>query len=874
MPTPPRDPPPTATVVAAAVPAPLVQVAAPFPGWCPGVQPGSSTSGVIPMEHDNEKRDEYPLSTHAPPVPVPVPGLALQPMEPAHGPRRGMAGGAWPVDYARAAISMDLERQHLAGLMRYDPFAEPTTEELGTPPGQHCFHPWLGAQVADPFIDRTPMPPELAAALLRDTSYQPGSRPVHFRSPSMSRASRVFKEIIIRDPATNQFDTRQRRGKSVDFWHNSGGNRASTWLPKDNPVVKRRYGAIERLVPPEQGGKTRRTTVLNYHEYSLVDDEGDTRSILYHVIPSRKQIKARQIGAAAAGTVPMLRAPPIVTAGRGADVITMTAFDSPDTDVSSVGSPAETTVGTASDTSAPLPPAVQLPARQQQQQQQHATAPAAATVATTVPTSSSKRPRAKQGSRLKRSAAATGSLHEMLVLDAPASTPTVCYMDFCKGANSIGNISENRTGGLVLNSVGGDVAEYHEVAEGEPPLQEGDVVGVVHGLLSLRAAATAPMLGVVTRKAMVSGSARGNRPSNGHEEDTIAYIGRVPVRVVGAVRVGDKITASGRNDGTGRRANSPQQPIVGTVMSLGQPSIGGQPWAVEIVVNPPSAASRRRRSGLLPDSCSRVTPILAGIAMSALTVAAILCSTSRPTVTGAKAPNAAAQLPHGAHTDDIRPNSGADVPLIDSMPCSRGSYDKMTTSCVADIRSYSPYSRYDGDSNRVGSADQLCKAPDCAPTLMSFVNSCWELTNITDDEVWPENLLPFDAVFTFFCVNNYDSSLQIANLVPSSQPTVDSGGLPLALCDRTERHLSRACAQCGTETCRNRDEETLQASCPCLMQPACHAAISAAARAYDQCRSDGAAWTDRLPRYTLAVLYSFSDTRKHRQLHLPLLIGG
>eukprot|EP01049_Picozoa_sp_SAG25_P027738 SAG25_NODE_14612_length_253_cov_0.564935_1_plen_35_part_01 len=35
------------------------------------------------MEHDNEKRDEYPLSTHAPPVPVPVPGLALQPMEPA-----------------------------------------------------------------------------------------------------------------------------------------------------------------------------------------------------------------------------------------------------------------------------------------------------------------------------------------------------------------------------------------------------------------------------------------------------------------------------------------------------------------------------------------------------------------------------------------------------------------------------------------------------------------------------------------------------------------------------------------------------------------------------------------------------------------------
>jgi hypothetical protein len=103
---------------------------------------------------------------------------------------------------------------------------------------------------------------------------------------------------------------------------------------------------------------------------------------------------------------------------------------------------------------------------------------------------------------------------------------------------------------------------------------------------------------------------------------------------------------------------------------------------------------------------------------------------------------------------------------------------------------------------------------------MSLVNSCWELTNIADDEDWPEELLAISAVFAFDCVNNYDSSLKISNLVPSSQPAVDSGGLPLALCDRTERHLSRACAQCGAETCCNLDEETLDASCPCLMKPA------------------------------------------------------
>ena len=68
--------------------------------------------------------------------------------------------------------------------------------------------------------------------------------------------------------------------------------------------------------------------------------------------------------------------------------------------------------------------------------------------------------------------------YEMLVLDAPKDTPRATFVDFQKGATSIGSLRENATGGLVLDSTGGDVAEFHEVADDglSNPFNEGDVV--------------------------------------------------------------------------------------------------------------------------------------------------------------------------------------------------------------------------------------------------------------------------------------------------------------------------------------------------------------------------------------------------------------
>lgn len=78
------------------------------------------------------------------------------------------------------------------------------------------------------------------------------------------------------------------------------------------------------------------------------------------------------------------------------------------------------------------------------------------------------------------------------------------------------------------------------------PLNEGDLVGVSDTEVSYTTEG-ADVLAVVSRKAMVEGST----PADTSRYDTLAYAGRVPVRVRGPVHCGDRITPSGLEDGTG-----------------------------------------------------------------------------------------------------------------------------------------------------------------------------------------------------------------------------------------------------------------------------------------------------------------------------------
>ena len=192
----------------------------------------------------------------------------------------------------------------------------------------------------------------------------------------------------------------------------------------------------------------------------------------------------------------------------------------------------------------------------------------------------------------ERQTAAAGRRTTPLLLTAPASTATAAaahFLSFEKNGRCIGEITQSDAGGIMMQSKAGDIAEWHELEDGEGDLGEGDIVAVVDGRVSRAGTAGARVLGVVSRKAMIEGSAV-SLPSDGSggRRETIAYAGRVPVNVRGPVHEGDRITPSGLEDGTGMRATGWRQPSVGAVLKLGTPpDVAGHIWQVEIAVNPP-----------------------------------------------------------------------------------------------------------------------------------------------------------------------------------------------------------------------------------------------------------------------------------------------
>ena len=118
--------------------------------------------------------------------------------------------------------------------------------------------------------------------------------------------------------------------------------------------------------------------------------------------------------------------------------------------------------------------------------------------------------------------------------------------------------------GVKLESAQGDFAEWHRRQDGEPAFAEGDVIGFgADGTLSRRTtAAGCRMFGVVSRKAVVEGSAPPQAERGDY--DTIAYTGVVPVKVLRPIggssdstgvlmagpAGGDILVPSGRDDGT------------------------------------------------------------------------------------------------------------------------------------------------------------------------------------------------------------------------------------------------------------------------------------------------------------------------------------
>lgn len=104
---------------------------------------------------------------------------------------------------------------------------------------------WLKGAHSSANALRQSLPPAYAVTLIRDASFNPGPRPLHFDPTELQKAQQpwVFKEW------TGQHNRRTGASDSaaqqVDRWHNSGGSKNSRDLPTnvDRPLVKRRYGA-------------------------------------------------------------------------------------------------------------------------------------------------------------------------------------------------------------------------------------------------------------------------------------------------------------------------------------------------------------------------------------------------------------------------------------------------------------------------------------------------------------------------------------------------------------------------------------------------------------------------------------------------------
>ena len=143
-----------------------------------------------------------------------------------------------------------------------------------------------------------------------------------------------------------------------------------------------------------------------------------------------------------------------------------------------------------------------------------------------------------------------GTSPDVLMLKVNISNPDEAtnFVTFTDSTKNLGSIEGNGSGGVSLNTAGGDFAEYLPKANPDEQLNPGDIVGLfpegvskkTHGAHRIMVVTSAPaVLGKQPKEKDIS-----------HYAPT-AFLGQVPVRVEGAVFSGDYIVPSGRSDGIG-----------------------------------------------------------------------------------------------------------------------------------------------------------------------------------------------------------------------------------------------------------------------------------------------------------------------------------
>lgn len=119
------------------------------------------------------------------------------------------------------------------------------------------------------------------------------------------------------------------------------------------------------------------------------------------------------------------------------------------------------------------------------------------------------------------------------------------------------NVNKLANVGVTYESGAGDYAEWLERSQGVRDLLPGEVVGVKGGKISLNTQDADHFMVVSTRPIVL-----GNMQAEGSAQyEKIAFLGQVPVRVVGKVAVGDYLIPSGNNDGFAVAITPEQLPV-------------------------------------------------------------------------------------------------------------------------------------------------------------------------------------------------------------------------------------------------------------------------------------------------------------------------
>jgi hypothetical protein len=160
----------------------------------------------------------------------------------------------------------------------------------------------------------------------------------------------------------------------------------------------------------------------------------------------------------------------------------------------------------------------------------------------------------------------TGTSPDVLMLKVNNTNPGIAcnFITFGDSAKNLGSIEGNGSGGIQLNTSGGDFAEYLPKATPDETLAPGDIVGLFPEGLSKKTELAQRIMVITTAPAVL-----GNMPRTKDVSlyAAAAFLGQVPAKVAGSVAAGDYIVPAGRADGIGV-AVSPSEITAGQYGSI------------------------------------------------------------------------------------------------------------------------------------------------------------------------------------------------------------------------------------------------------------------------------------------------------------------